>query len=112
MPVPGAPIGELRRRSPDGNFTDCVVGNDPLGAVLDRAVAGQQVDGHPITIRHLASVTGNSGCTVMFVTGSDAQQVAAALAAVRGVAVLTVTDGATDPAAKGVINFVIHDGPV
>lgn len=97
---------------PDGNFIVCVVGTDPLGALLDRAVTGQQVAGHPIEIRRLARVTGNPGCAVMFVAGSDAQPVSAALVAVRGMPVLTVTDGATDPATKGIINFVLQDDRV
>jgi hypothetical protein len=97
---------------PGGSFTVCVVGNDPLGPLLDRAVSGQDVAGRPIAVRRLARVTGNPGCSVMFATGSDAQSVADALAAVRGMPVLTVTDGATDPAAKGIINLVIADDRV
>jgi hypothetical protein len=97
---------------PGGDFTVCVVGNDPLGTVLDRAVIGQDVAGRPIAIRRFASVTGNPGCAVMFVTGSDTQSIAATLAAVRGAPVLTVTDGASDSAAKGIINFVIQDDRV
>jgi hypothetical protein len=97
---------------PGGDFTVCVVGNDPLGAVLDRAVIGQSVAGRPISIHRFASVTGNPGCAVMFVAGSETQPVSAALAAEHGAPVLTVTDGATDPAAKGIINFVIEDDRV
>ena len=73
---------------------------------------GQNVAGHPIVVRRLARVTGNPGCSVMYVTGSAAQSVADALAAVRGMPVLTVTDGASDPAAEGIINFVIADDRV
>src|SRR5581483_8974891 len=51
------------------------------------------------------------GCTVAFAAGSAAQ-VAADLAALHGSPVLTVTDGATDPAATGIINFVVVDGRV
>lgn len=97
---------------PGGAFTLCVVGNDPINGVLDRAASGQDVAGRPIVIRHITSVTGNPGCTVMYVTGSDAQSVAGVLAAVRGMPVLTVTDSAPDPAAKGIINFVISDNRV
>jgi hypothetical protein len=97
---------------PAGAFTVCVVGNDPLGSLLDRAVTGQDVAGHPIVVRRMASVGSNPGCSVMYATGSPAQSVADALAAVRGLPVLTVTDGATDPAAKGIINFVIADDRV
>lgn len=93
---------------PHGAFTLCVVGNDPLDGLLERAVEGQNVDGHPIAVRRFPSVTTNPGCSVMYVTGSE-PQVAADLAAVRGSPVLTVTDAATDPGATGIINFVIAD---
>jgi hypothetical protein len=97
---------------PDGSFTVCVVGDTPVDALLDRAVNGQTIAGHPIAIHHYAGVTGNPGCAVMYVAGDDAQAVAAILAAVRGLPVLTVTDHASDPAIRGIINFVISDGHV
>lgn len=103
-----SPVAEF----PGGDFTVCVVGDDPLGAVLDRAVSGQAVAGRNITVRRFVAVTGNPGCAVMYAAGSDAQPVAATLATMRGMPVLTVTDGATDPAAKGIINFVIEDDRV
>jgi len=97
---------------PGGAFTICVVGNDQLGTLLDRAASGQTIDGHPIAIRRLTAVTGNPGCAVLYAAGSDARAVATILAAVRGMPVLTVTDAATDPAATGIINFVIADDRV
>lgn len=96
---------------PDGAFTLCVIGGDQLGTALDRAVSSQQVAGHPIVVRRYVSVSRNPGCAVMYVTG-PAARVAAVLVAVRGTSVLTVTDGATDPAATGIINFVIVDDHV
>lgn len=96
---------------PDGAFTLCSVGDDPVGGLLDRVTAGEQVNNHPIVIRRLSSVSGDPRCSVMYLTGPPAQ-VAANLQAVRGMPVLTVTDGATDPAATGIINFVIEDGRV
>jgi hypothetical protein len=97
---------------PGGAFTVCVVGDDPLGALLDRAVSGQEVAGRPIVVRRFATVTGNPGCAVLYAIGSDTEPVAAILAAVRGAPVLTVTDAVTDPAAKGIINFVIQEDRV
>ena len=93
---------------PGGAFVLCNIGSDPVGGLLGRAVSGEQVDNHPIVIRRFAAVTGNPGCSVMYVTG-PASQVASDLSAVRGMPVLTVTDGATDPAATGIINFIIVD---
>jgi hypothetical protein len=96
---------------PGGSFTVCIVGDDPLDGLLDRAVTGQDVAGHPIVVRRFAAVTDNPGCTVVYVTGPPGQ-VAADLAALRGMPVLTVTDGAADAAARGIINFVIVDNRV
>ena len=97
---------------PGGAFSLCVVGDPLFGGLLERAVAGQDVSGRPIAVRRYATISGNPGCAMMFVTGSPAQPVGDVLALVRGQPVLTVTDGAHDPAARGIINFVIADNRV
>jgi hypothetical protein len=63
-------------------------------------------------VRHLDALGRNQDCEIVFAAGSDAQPVAAILAAVRGMPVITVTDGVRDPRAKGIINFVIVDNRV
>lgn len=93
-------------------FTICVVGGDPLGGLLDQAVAGQQVKDRPIVVRRFAVLTGDPGCQIVYAVGSAAQPVSAILAALRGKPVLTVTDEASDPTAKGILNFVIVDDRV
>lgn len=97
---------------PSGAFRICVVGGRPFDGVLDRTVRGRTVGGRPIAVQQFASVTGNPGCSVMFVTGPDAQSVARTLAVMRGSPVLTVTDGATGPDDSGIINFVVEDSRV
>jgi hypothetical protein len=97
---------------PSGEFRICVVGGQTLRDMLDRAVQGHTVAGRPITIQRFSTVTGNPGCSVMFVSGPDAQSVAQTLALVRGSPVLTVTDGAQQPDDSGIINFVIEDSHV
>ena len=93
---------------PAGSFRICVVGGNPLGNVLDRATHGQTIAGRPITIQRLPSVSGNPGCSVMYVAGPDPQSIARILASVRGSPVLTVTDDQTDPMDSGIINFVLE----
>jgi hypothetical protein len=97
---------------PGGSFTVCIVGNDPFGALLDRATAGQTVAGHQIAIHRLDRIAGNPGCSVLYATGSQAQPVADILAVVRGMPILTVTDGDANAGARGIINFVIADDRV
>ncbi len=97
---------------PSGAFRICVVGGQTFRGMLDRAVQGHTIAGRPIAIQRFSSVTRNPGCSVMFVTGPDAQSVAQTLAVVRGSPVLTVTDGAQEPEDSGIINFVIEDSRV
>jgi hypothetical protein len=90
----------------------CVQGNDPFGERLDRMTAGQGVGSHPILVRRIARLDGDSGCEVAFIAGSPTQSLAAALRAVEGQPVLTVTDADTDGGGKSMVRFVQIDGRV
>ena len=90
----------------------CVAGADPFGASLDVAAAGQHIGARPIVVRHLASVTRESDCQILFVGGSDPQTIGRILDAVRGVSVLTVTDTPTTGETPSIIRFVIQDNHV
>ncbi|CAN7681881.1 YfiR family protein [Duganella sp. LjRoot269] len=81
----------------------CVVGDDPFGAALDSAVGREQVDGHPLQLRRLKSLTREAGCHVAYVGAAEAPRGAEAL---RGV--LTVGEARSG----GVISFVIKDNRV
>lgn len=97
---------------PSGEFRICVVGSQTFRGMLDRAVQGHTIAGRPIVIQRFSTISGNPGCSVMFVSGPDAQSVAQTLALVRGSPVLTVTDGAQQPDESGIINFVTEDSRV
>ena len=97
---------------PDDNgqpLTICVVGADPFGGTLDRAVAGQAFGPRPYIIARVDTIGPDSTCNVAFIGGSAAQSVAGALRAVHGLPVLTVTDEG-DPA--GIVDFTVQDGRV
>ena len=87
--------------SPAAPVTICVLGDDPLGPSLDMAARGAEPAGRPIAVRRL-SKPDPAGCQLLFV-GGDA--VGAALDAMKGRAVVTVTD--TNAAPRGVISFVV-----
>ncbi|HTN41654.1 MAG TPA: YfiR family protein [Asticcacaulis sp.] len=92
-----------------GPITICVVGKDPFGSVLDRAINGQTMDGRPFQINRVSTIGPGSTCNIAYLGGSAAQSVPEALRNVRGTPTLTVTDGVT-PA--GIIGFQIEDGRV
>jgi hypothetical protein len=98
--------------SPTSPATLCVVGKDPFGSALDKAVDAQRIGDRPIVIRRLKTVAPDSGCQILFVEGSDKLEASQTLDAVRGGGVLTITDGARSPETTGIINFVITDNRV
>jgi hypothetical protein len=93
---------------PGAPFTICVVGPDPFGPVLDRAVAGQAVGGHPISVRRMGAVDKTAPCQIVYASGSPGEA-AKTLRAMHGQPVLTVTDGGGAP---GVIDFALDQGRV
>ena len=95
--------------SPSAAINLCVVGDDPFGEILDRAVTGQHVGQRPIGVRRLRTVNRNPDCHIAYVAGSGAQSVSDALNTVRGSPVLTITDSARNARAKGIVHFVLRD---
>jgi hypothetical protein len=90
----------------------CVTGEDPFGPMLDQAVRGQRVGDRPIVVMRLERVERGAPCTILFAAPSRRQPPAAVLERLRGQPVLTVTDDAGDPSARGMIDFVLRDGRV
>jgi YfiR/HmsC-like len=102
LPFVGWPAAALS--SPNAPLTICILGHDPFGTVLDKAVADQHVEARAIAVRRVEAVDAN--CQVVFVGITDPQAEGAALQALQGKPVLTVTDsGAPVP---GIIAFVIE----
>ncbi len=90
----------------------CVTGEDPFGESLDKAVAGERINGRNIVIRRLKTVGRDSGCHILYIGGSDAQRGAQIIEAVRGSSVLTVSDTRGSGVGAGIIDFVILDNRV
>lgn len=97
--------------APAAPLAICVQGADPFGPLLDRAVAGQSVGGHPVVVHRVPRLEPDQGCAIAYVSGSAAQSQAQALAAVEKAPVLTVTDAARGPA-RGIIHLVLDGGKV
>jgi hypothetical protein len=98
--------------SPQDPLTICIIGDDEVARVIDRAAAGQRSGGHPILVRHLDRIQRQSRCQVLYAAPSQRQTMTQALEAVRGRPVLTITDQAGSPAVMGMITFVVEDNRV
>lgn len=90
----------------DAPLALCVLGEDPFGAYLDEAVAGETVRGRRITTRRLASAANAGGCHVLFVSGSEADHLPEILAALAGRSVLTVSDSDGFAEQGGIIGMI------
>jgi hypothetical protein len=86
----------------------CVVGPDPFGLVLDRAIAGAAVDGHPI-VAHRQSRPSPTGCHIAFLGWTSGPRLKEGLRAFQDAPVLTVTDDATP---RGIVDFTLRQGRV
>ena len=97
------PPGERRTAE---SFDICVVGRDPFGAALDRAVTGATIGRRPVQARRVATASATHGCHVLFVGAPDERQAADLLAAVGQADVLTVGDTPRFLDQGGMIRFV------
>jgi hypothetical protein len=97
--------------SANGPINLCLVGSDPFGRLIEHALRGQHAGGRPLRLVRMSNADGAAGCHIAFVQGANAAATGAMLGALRGKAVLTVTD-ARAGGPQGMIHFVIHQGRV
>ena len=98
--------------APNAPLVLCVQGDDPFDGMLDRMTAGQSVGAHPVVVRRTARLAADSGCQIAYLAGSQTQSQAAALKAVDGQPVLTVTDADGEGGGKGIVHLMLIDGRV
>jgi hypothetical protein len=98
--------------SPNSAVDLCVAGEDPFGAMLEKAAKGQFIGGRTIVVRRLQAIAPDSGCHILYIRGVDTQLVRQIIEGLRGRGVLTVTDAHGPEAIGGIINFVMKDNRV
>lgn len=97
--------------APGEPYVICVVGRDPLGSLLDNSASGERLGTSPIAVRRLVRIDRDSGCHMAFIGGSAVQPIGAALGALNGAPVLTVTDGRL-ARQRGMVHFDLRGGRV
>jgi hypothetical protein len=95
--------------APNSPITICIVGHDPFGGALDKAVADQHIGTHPVAV-HRNVVPGDTTCEAAFISLDDTTAQSDALRAFEGRPVLTVTDSGAS--AQGIVGFVIEQNHV
>lgn len=97
--------------SPASPLNLCIVGYDPFGSALDKAIEGQRLAEHPIVAKRLERAHPDADCHIAYVAGSKAQPVAEGLSELKNAPVLTVTDEAMG-SSRGAVHFVVKDSRV
>jgi hypothetical protein len=93
---------------PAAPLTICILGPDPFGGDLDKAIAGQKDGDHPLAARRLAALDSTAGCHLLF--SKDDALAEQALGEMKTRPVVTVTDSGLH--AHGVISFLVIDNHV
>ncbi|HUI84259.1 MAG TPA: YfiR family protein [Candidatus Binatia bacterium] len=101
-----------RDNRPPAAFQICILGEDPFGAVLDKTTAGERLDGRQVVDRRIARPQDTGGCSILYISGSEAEHLTRILATVKDAPVLTVSDIPGFVARGGMIEFVVESGRV
>src|SRR5271154_5533196 len=100
---------------PDGTFanstsalTVCVLGKDPFGKVLDDAILGKRIAGHPAMLARAMRTQDLPECQIIFVSASDSPQLPEILRGLQGRKVLVVGESKNFAGSGGAIQFVLE----
>ena len=84
---------------PEGTFADSaesivigILGKDPFGSFLDRAVAGRRAQKRPLRVRRFAKTEDLETCHILFVSSSQEDELEEIITYLRDRSILTVGD--------------------
>ena len=91
----------------DNPWTIGVLGEDPFGKWLEKAVGDKIVNGKKIVIRRAAQLEDVTPCQLLFLSQSEKGRVKKVLAKLQGTSILTVSECDTFAEQGGIINFLM-----
>jgi YfiR/HmsC-like len=86
----------------------CVMGRDPFGEVLEKAVSGRSAGGRPIVVQRYGSIDATRACHVLFVAASESGRLGPILERLANTPVLTVSERDGFARQGGVIGLVVQ----
>lgn len=90
-----------------GQFSVCVLGEDPFGQALDTILAGGSIDGTGTTAIRISKAKEAVNCRILFISSSEESQLKQILGALEGTSVLTVSDLPQFSQRGGMVQFVL-----
>jgi hypothetical protein len=97
---------------PPSKVTIGVLGRDPFGDVLDKAILGKTVAGRTLVIRRFASIEALERCEILFIGSSEMARLPEILARLGTAPVLTVGEADRFARRGGMIGFFHEDNRV
>jgi YfiR/HmsC-like len=94
------------------SFTICVLGDDPLGSVLQSTLAGQSIGGRPVAVRRIPKPQDGTTCHILFLNTEEQSHLREILRALGQASVLTVSDISDFSKQGGMIQFVMEGSRV
>lgn len=89
-----------------GDFTICVLGDDPFGAAFDATIAGESMNGKKVVVNRIAKPQEAATCRILFISRSEERRLKEILATLDKTSVLTVSDISQFTRRGGMIEFV------
>lgn len=93
--------------SDSGPMAVCVLGQDPFGEVLERALQGRSSSGRPLLARRLASAEQAQGCQLLYISQSEERRLPDWLASLKDKPVLTIGESPRFIRDGGMINLLL-----
>ena len=90
----------------------CVLGQDPFGADLDAAVAGETIGRAHMVAKRISRPQDAVDCRILFISSSEVSQWKEILAGLRTLSVLTVSDMPQFARRGGIIQFLLDGNRV
>jgi len=98
--------------SPTAPFTVGVVGQSPFGGELDRTAQNKTLNGHPLAIKYVRTLSEIRACHILFICASERKRLADILKSASAGNVLTVAETDRFLQAGGMIRFVMEGNKV
>lgn len=89
-----------------------ILGDDPFGAYIDELVRGEVINGHPLKVERFAALDDITHCHILYINFPEKEKRAEALASLKSMPVLTVSDKDGFAKMGGVIRFVNERGRI
>lgn len=104
---PAAKMGEAGQ-----NFAVCVLGDDPFGGDLEKALSGKSVGGRSVVVRRVADAGAAERCHIVILGASERKRLKTVAPGLARANVLVVGDGDKFASAGAALGLVVRDASV